>query len=597
MTAARALIARAMRPFHSPIIWLGLVLLCAFAWLIAAPIGLVVQDAVTSQAGDIARTGVADGALTGYYVTRAFASRMSAIIFYAPLWNTLIVAVSASAIALAIGAVLAWVLVRCDLPFRGWMAGALIIPYLLPVWTFALAWVSLFKNSTVGGQPGWVQGFGLQPPDWVAYGLVPTIIILALHYIPFAILLIGGALQRLDTQLEEAGKLLGASSMGVLFKITLPALRPAVFSAGLLMFADAVGEFSVPYILGLPVQFETLSVSLFRAIGSQQNGMAAVFASVVLLIGVIALGVDAWMLRMAMRYTTIGGKGGHDRISALRGWRWPVFAGVVLLIIVSVVVPLATLALSTVMHIPARFAADNFTLDYWIGRDLRTIALPQGILRTPEFWQAAWTSLRIAGVAALIAAVLGLLVGYVVARSPWRWLAVSLRAVTFLPYLVPGIAFAAAILVLLAVPRGPIPALYGTIWILLLALIADQMPLASRVGIAAMAQLGPDIEDAARILGAGLLQRLRWIIAPLLRSALTTAALLAFVSGIKGVSLFILLAVPATDVLTTFSLRLLDYGYEQAANAVVLVIAMIALIGGLALRRIAATGLTQGLHS
>jgi hypothetical protein len=104
--------------------------------------------------------------------------------------------------------------------------------------------------------------------------------------------------------------------------------------------------------------------------------------------------------------------------------------------------------------------------------------------------------------------------------------------------------------VLFAVQRGPIPALYGTPWILLLALIADQMPFASRVGMSAMAQLGPDVEDAARVMGAGLLRRLRSIVLPILNGALATAILLSFISGIKGVSLFILLAVVVVILLS-----------------------------------------------
>ena len=574
-----------------PVLALGLALLAVFAWVIAWPIVLIVLDAVTLQPGDAARLGGAEGAWTPHYLIRAMASRMSTLIFYAPLWNTALVAVAASSLALILGSSLAWVLVRSDLPLRAWFATLLILPYMLPVWTLALAWLTLFKTATQGGQPGWMQALGIEVPDALAYGLVPTILILALHYIPFAILIVGGALRRLDGQLEEAALMLGARRGRILWAITLPAVRPAVLSAGLLIFADAVGEFSVPYLLGLPVQFETLSVSLYRAIATQQNGMAAVYAAVILAVGIVTLGMDAWMLRQGMRFATIGGKGGTSRLSPLRAARWPVFTAVSALFAVSVVVPLAVLILSTLMQVPGRFQAANFTLDYWIGRDLPTLALPQGILLAPEFWTAVWNSLRIAGGAAVLAGALGLLTGYVVARSPWGWLGASLRAVTFLPYLVPGIAFAAAILVLFATPRGPIPALYGTPWILLVALVADQMPFASRLGISAMAQLGPDLEDAARMMGAGMIRRLRLIILPLLKGALGTAVLLSFVSGLKGVSLFILLAVPATDVLTTFSLRLVDYGYEQAANAVVLVISLLALAGSLLMQR-----LTKGME-
>ena len=130
-------------------------------------------------------------------------------------------------------------------------------------------------------------------------------------------------------------------------------------------------------------------------------------------------------------------------------------------------------------------------------------------------------------------------------------------------------------------PRGPIPALYGTTLILMLALIADQMPYASRAGISAMMQLGKDPEEAAQIAGAGWFRRMISIVIPIQKGSLVTGILLPFISGIKGLSLFVVLAVPSTDVLTTYSLRLVDYHYTQAANAVVLIIAAIAYFGTL----------------
>jgi iron(III) transport system permease protein len=166
-----------------------------------------------------------------------------------------------------------------------------------------------------------------------------------------------------------------------------------------------------------------------------------------------------------------------------------------------------------------------------------------------------------------------------------------------MPYLVPGIAFAAAYLSLFAVARGPIPALYGTSLILILALVADQMPYASRAGISAMMQLGKDPEEAAQVVGAGWLTRIRLIVVPIQKGSLMTGILMPFISGIKGLSLFVMLAVPSTDVLTTFSLRLVDYHYTQAANAVVLIIAALAYFGTLAAQRLTKTNLAEGLGS
>ncbi|MGH1354114.1 MAG: ABC transporter permease [Thalassovita sp.] len=576
---------------------IGLLLLAVFSWLIAAPLFMVFSDVITSQPGDELKTHVQDGAFTTYYVERAFASRMSKIIFFKPLWNTLMVAGISTILALIIGTFLSWILVRTDLMGKTWLSTVLIVPFMLPAWTFALAWTTIFKNATLGGQPGFLQSLGVQPPDWLAYGAVPTVVIMTLNYIPFVILLVGNALRKLDSQLEEAARMLGAGRGVIARQIVLPIVRPAVLSSSLLMFADAIGEFSVPYVLGLPVQFETLATSLYRAIGTQQNGMAAVFAGVVMLIGIVTLSIDTWMMRETRRFAIIGGKGAMARITQLGRWQMPIFAIALTMVVISVLLPLGALALSTVMHIPGRFDAANFTFDYWIGTDLPTIALREGILLSDVFWSAAWNSVRIVGTAALCAGILGMLVGYAVVRSPIRFVSMALRQITFFPYLVPGIAFAAAFLVWFAQDRGPVPALYGTPWILLLALIADQMPFASRAGISAMSQLGADVEDAARMVGAGWLRRMRSIIFPIQKNALVVGILMPFISGIKGVSLFILLAVPSTDVLTTFSIRLVDYGYTQAANAVVLMISLIAFLGTLLINRLTGTGLAQGLES
>ena len=284
-----------------------------------------------------------------------------------------------------------------------------------------------------------------------------------------------------------------------------------------------------------------------------------------------------------------------NRASRLKRWRLPAsgFAGGIFLI--SVGLPLMTLFLSTVMRRPGSFQLSNFTLDYWIGTDLPTVAMRTGVLLSPDLWQAATNTILIVGSASICSGILGILTGYVVVRTPYRPLSVFLRQVTFMPYLVPGIAFAAAYLSLFAVARGPIPALYGTTAILILALMADQMPYASRAGISAMMQLGKDPEEAAQVLGAGWLRRMTSVVIPIQKGSLVTGIMLPFISGIKGLSLFVILAVPATDVLTTFSLRLVDYNYTQAANAVVLIIAGIAYLGTLLAQKLTRTNLAEGL--
>lgn len=582
---------------REPTTLIGVLTALLFTYLIVVPIISIVLDAVRVQFGHERRLGKDVGDLTLYYLDRAFFSPVASDLFWHPLFNTLTVALGAISLSLVIGTVLAWLISRTDMFGRRWFATALIVPYMLPAWTFALAWTTLFKNRTVGGQPGWFEAIGLTPPDWVAYGRFPITIILALHYTPFVILLFGSALRRFDSQLEDSARILGARRYQVAVQIILPLMRPALLSSMVLIFAKCLGEFGVPYVLGLPVKFEVLSTSLFRSIASRQTGVAGVVAASIMLIGIITLMIDARLVREARRFVTIGSKGSMNRQSRLGRMRLPATGFAAMIFVLSVGLPLLTLALSTVMKMPARFTLDNFTLDYWIGTDLDTVALQTGILLSPDLWAAAKNTMMIVGLASLTSGILGLLVGYVVIRTPVRALSVYLRQVTFLPYLVPGIAFAAAYLSLFAVPRGPMPALYGTVTILVLALIADQMPYASRAGISAMTQLGKDPEEAAQIAGAGWFRRMISIVIPIQKGSLVTGVLLPFISGIKGLSLFVILAVPSTDVLTTYSLRLVDYHYTQAANAVVLIIAGIAYFGTLLAQKLTRTNLAEGLGS
>ncbi|WP_425283924.1 ABC transporter permease [Devosia limi] len=580
---------------REPTTLVGILTALLFTYLILVPIISMLMDAGRVQFGDERRIGMDMGQLTLYYLNRTFLSPISSDLFWQPLFNTLSVSAGAITVSVFIGSILAWLVSRTNLLGRRWFATALIVPYMLPAWTFALAWTTLFKNRTVGGQPGWLEGMGFTPPDWLAYGQVPITIILALHYTPFIILLFGSALRRFDSQLEDSARILGAKPRQVAWQIILPLMRPALISAIVLIFAKCLGEFGVAYVLGLPVKFDVLATSLYRNIASRQTGVAAVVAGSIMLIGMISLLIDAYLVKEARRFVTIGSKGSMNRLTDLGKYKLLAsgFAGLIFLL--SVGMPILTLALSTLMKVPGQFNFSNFTLDYWIGTNLDTVALRTGILLTPDLWNAAWNTLWIVGLASLTSGVLGLLVGYVVVRTPVRPLSIFLRQITFLPYLVPGIAFAAAYLSLFAVQRGPIPALYGTVFILILALIADQMPYASRAGISAMMQLGKEPEEAAQIAGAGWLRRMMTVVIPIQKGSLVTGVLLPFISGIKGLSLFVILAVPSTDVLTTYSLRLVDYHYTQAANAVVLIVAGLAYFGTLAAQKLTKTNLAEGL--
>ncbi|MBP2437718.1 ABC transporter permease [Microbacterium amylolyticum] len=588
---------RTMISLRHPATILGAILIAIFGYLIVAPVVSMLLGAFQVGFGDDTRIGQSAGSLTTYYIERVFTSGVSDIIFYEPLRNTVVLSLAAIVTSLALGVPVAWLLARTDLPGRRWFSTALIVPYMLPAWTFALAWTTIFKNRRIGGAPGWLETLGFTPPDWIAYGPLPILVIFTMHFIPFVILLVTNAMKNLPDDLTEAGQVLGVPAAIRIRRIVLPLLTPAILSASTLIFAKALGEFGVAYVLGTPANFSVLSTTLYQSIQTQQPGVAAVIAAVMVALGALSVYVDVRFLREMKRFATVSGRGLRGQAQRLGRRKWVAFSGVVALFTTSVVLPLGVLVLSTVMRIPGRFEWSNFTLDYWLGQNLPTVGFSEGILVNPKTWEAAWNTIWMVGVAAVAAGVLGMLVGYVVSRAPARWVGTTLRSVTFMPYLVPGIAFAVACLSLFAVQRGPIPALYGTAILLVIVMIADEMPFASRAGTSAMMQLGRDPEEAAQTLGAGWFTRMRLIVFPIQRNALASAILLPFVSGVQGLSLVIILATPGTQLLTTLSMTLVDNGYTHAANGVVVLICVIALLGTWLARTLFRADLSSGIGS
>ena len=580
---------------RNPTVTIGIILSVFAAYLILAPVIMMLMDAFTVDFADQARASKLEGELTSYYLNRAMNSPIAKYIFWLPLMNTLFVSIVVIIATLLVGGLLGWLVSRTDLLGKRWFSTALIVPYMVPSWTFALAWMAIFKNRTMGGLPGWFESLGFTPPDWLSYGFFPIAVILSLHYVPFVVLLVGNALRQFDSQLEESARTLGASSFQVARRIVFPLLRPSIISAATLVFAKCLGDVGVTYIIGAPVKLDLLATSLLRTISTGQDGMSAVLAGTIVILGTVSVLIDMKLLKAAQRFVTIGSKGSLHRTTVLGKWKWPAFSFASSFVLIGAIIPFAALLLTTVMRMPGIFSWDNFTLEFWIGRDLITTALPQGILITKEFWVAAWNTVWMVGLASIGAGVLGLMVGYIVARSPFRLLGGFLKQVTFLPYLVPGVAFAAAYLSMFAKPHGFIPSLYGTSYILVIALLASQMPFASRAGIAAMMQMGKDPEEAAQIVGAGWWRRVISIVLPIHRGALVAGILLPFISGIKGLSLVILLAVPGTDLLTTYAVRLLDFGYSQAANVVAIMICLIAFGGTWIGQKIGKTNLANGI--
>ncbi len=301
-----------------------------------------------------------------------------------------------------------------------------------------------------------------------------------------------------------------------------------------------------------------------------------------------------FFVREYRRFVTMGGKGALTRQSPLGAWTLPAVFLTLWALCVTILIPLGTLVLTTFMHRPGLFTLDNFTLDYWVGKQIPAMVGQKGFFLNPDILRSLQNSVWIAGSASLLCGFLGMLVGYIVVRLPRSKVAAYLRQVSFLPYLVPSIGFAAASLSFFAVPRGPIPSLYGSMFLLVLVMSLKYLPFASRSGITAMTQMGNEPEEASRVCGAGWLRRMGRIVLPLQKHALLTGVLLPLISGMKEQSLVIMLATPGTELMTTQILRFIDYGYTQLANATVVGIVGIIFILTVSMERLTGANLATG---
>jgi iron(III) transport system permease protein len=565
-------------------------LLVVLAYLVLWPFFQLVLETLTWGEGDrrLSRDAV-PGEFTWFHWLQATASPIAGKMLYGPLINTLITGIIATIIALSAGGILAWCVVRSDMPGKGWLQPILTLPYIIPSFAIALAWETVFRSPKVGGQPGLYESFlGVAPPEWISYGTVPISITLAIHYFPFAYLLVAGALATIDSQMEESALISGAGKLTILRRITFPVVAPAFVAAFILTFGKTIGQFALPFLLGAPVQFHTVATMVYANLALGLDSLAFVLAVILIAISLVSIWLsNRFVGKKSSRFETIGGKGFRSREVALGQWRWPVFLTVALFAFIVGILPLILLAVQSVMLIDGFFGLENLTWHFWTGGSNPDIAFGEpGVFHNNNIIGATWNTLKLASISAVIASVIGLIIAYIVVRKADNPLAQALDQIAFIPFLFPTIAFGAMYLTLFAEPVGPIPALYGTFSLLVLISVVSRLPYSVKTGVTAVTQIGKELEEAAEVAGASWSLRFRRIVMPLASAGLTSGMMVSFVGVMRELSLIILLITPSTRVLMTAGFGYAEEGLTQLSNALVLIVAVLTILGELILWRI-----------
>ncbi|MDX0717228.1 ABC transporter permease subunit, partial [Sinorhizobium medicae] len=251
-------------------------------------------------------------------------------------------------------------------------------------------------------------------------------------------------------------------------------------------------------------------------------------------------------------------------------------------------VPVAILIASSLAPSSSALFSD-WSLHYWIGASDPAIARGQaGIWNNPLILSATGVTVGLGVTVAFSASLVGLLVAFVLARFRSGFLSAAINQISFLPLLVPGIAFGAAYVALLGAPIGPLPALYGTFLLLVVAATAYLVPFAVQTGRAVIQQVSGDLDESARMTGAGFLRRLLAITVPLAIRGLSAGALIVFVKIVRDLSLVVLLFTPTMPLLSVLAYRYASDGFTQFANALTVVVLVISVAATLLANRLQA---------
>jgi iron(III) transport system permease protein len=589
---------RFFRWLSKPQVFLALIMLVIMFYMVIIPLYKLVETTVTWQLVDESRvTGAVEGKLTLYHWVRMFSGIFAQIYTLTPLQHSLTIAIGTVLLAFLIGGSLAWLVVRTDMPGRKLINQLAVLPYIMPSWTLAQAWLVLFKNRTQGGAPGLFEYLiGQSPPDWLSYGPVPIIICVALHYYTFFFLFVSAALMSIDSNLEEAGELMGANRWRILRKITLPLVLPALLSGFVMTFSKTLGTFGSPNILGSPVKYYVISTMMRGSLAAGDKADAFVLGIILILFSIVTISLNQRLVGTRRSYETIGGRGFVATPSKLRNWKKIIFTGVIVFQVLVLVIPLGLLTYDTFLLKSGDFSFDNLTLQNWIGAPNPDYNDGQpGVLLNPRIWKTAWNSIKLSLFTAFFTAFLGIILGYSIVKGRGTRLAKLVDQLAYIPYVIPGIAFGAVYIAMFAKRIGPLPSLYGTFALLVIVSVAKHLPYSSRSGVSAMMQVGHELEEAAVVAGASVWRRWKSIIFPLTTSGFVSGFLLTFITTMRELSLVILLVTRDTQVLASQTMWYVENNLDQMANIVILILVAITVTGNVIIGRFGKGSLRKGL--
>ena len=471
---------------------------------------------------------------------------------------------------------LAWLVVRSNLPYRRLFRSLFFIPYVIPPYVGAIAWILLLTPGVGYINKMIIELFGTEMPGPFDIYTVPGLVwVMTLFYYPLAFLNVASALEQMDNTLEEAARISGASPLRVFWDITLPLVSPSFFAGGLLVFAASASAFGVPAMIGMPSRIYVLSTQVIQYVymGTTSGMREATALSVVLMVIAVLTMALGNRLLSRKRYTLVGGKSSRVLPVSLGRFRIPALLFSGLLGFLLVILPIGAIVVTSFVRIFGEpMSLENLSTEHY-----------EYILTFKTALEAFWNSFFMGVVAATLALLVASLIAYYRVKAKSN-LARAADLIATVPYATPGTVIALALIITFSGKYGL--NLYNTFSILIVAYMVKYLAFSVRTVCASLEQIDLSLEEAAQISGASWLQSFRDIILPLVRPGLIAAWFLVFMTTFYELTMSILLYGPNTHNLGVILYEMQTYSNQQAASVLAVLILVVVLVGNVLVSRI-----------
>lgn len=476
-------------------------------------------------------------------------------------YNTGIYASGATVLGLGMAATLAWLVERTNIPGKMWIYAGVPMTLAMPGMLQAMAYV-LLLSPRIGLINRGLRLIDVDPIN--IYSIGGMIFVEALRLVPTAFLMLVPLLRSMDPSLEEAAAMSGANFRSTLRKVTLRLMLPGLAAIAIYQFMSAIEVFEVPGILGMPADIFVFSTKIY-AIGHTVSetptyGKANALAMIYIALAVITTYAYSKVIARQERYTIVTGKGYRPRLVDLGWWRWVAFAGVILYLLFSIILPFLVflyVSLLPFIQIPSLATLQKVTLNnYWKAA------------QDPSLTIALWNTFLLIVVTATSTVLLSFFISLVVVRSKFwgRWI---LDQLAFMPHAIPGIVFGLAFLwFFLAFGKTGID-LFGSLWSIAIAFTISYIAYGTRAMNSAILQIHQDLEQAAYVSGAPPWRTMWRIFFPLLRPTFVGVWIWAMLHVVRSAAIPLLLYEGEDNqVLSVLIWNMWDQGEMQEVGAI-----------------------------